>query len=237
MERIPLLENFVAEAAADPEILCVLLVGSAAEETEKLERQKDVDLLVVRRGEDLFCREVQSRDGLVLDISYLSLKDLEQMVHKDNHHWIRLLARSRSLYKSCPESTAPVQKAKDLYFDGPDALTAEDIRYQRFQLTNVYEDLQHGADHETEAEFLANLFLIEALRVYFRLNGQWVPRDKKLLKTLFETDIILYELMKAALRERKVSRRIHLCQDILQYVLMPFGGAQKHWEKGACPLV
>jgi len=236
MERIPQLEPFIQSVATDASVRFVLLVGSAAEENESLHRIKDIDLLIVRDGEEPFSREVQSRDGLVLDVSWLTQDDLDKIVRKDNHYWIRMLARSKCLYKRNSEATVLVHKAKDLYFDGPEALSPSDVSYQRFQLTNLFEDVLERADHETEAEFLANLFLVEALRVYFRLNGQWVPRDKKLLKTLFQTDIILYELMKAALRERKVRRRIHLCQDILQYVLMPFGGIQKHWEKGCCPL-
>lgn len=221
----------------DTSVISISLIGSAAdEENLVLSKLKDLDLLVVRNGEDSFCREVKSYDGVVLDISYVSIVDLERMARKENHQWIRLLAKSKKIYKSGDESTPFFKKAKDIYFDGPDCLTPEDINHNRFVLTNLFMDVEAKMDNEVEAEFLLNIFLLEGLKIYFKLNNAWVPRDKKLLKTLFQTDIILYELVKAILKEKKLKKKIAISKDILCYILKPYGGSMENWEKGAYPL-
>ncbi len=66
---------------------------------------------------------------------------------------------------------------------------------------------------------MANIFVHEVIKIYFKLNNSWVPRDKKLLKIIFEVDIILYELIKASLKEQDLNQKIKICHDILVYVL------------------
>ena len=231
------LKAIIDKVTQDESVLSVSLIGAAADEVPLvISRLNDLDLLVVRKTEDPFTREVIDHNGLPLDISYVSLNDLERMSQKDNHQWVRILAKSKNIYKSSTEAAPFFQRARDIYFDGPDALTVEDINYCRFLLTHLYEDLAARADNEMEAEFLSGLFILEALRTYFKINNAWIPRDKKLLKALFQTDLILYELTKSTLKEKKLRKKINSCRDILHYILKPYGGTLERWERGAYPL-
>ncbi len=231
------LKAIIDKVTQDESVLSVSLIGAAADEVPLvISRLNDLDLLVVRKTEDPFTREVIDHNGLPLDISYVSLNDLERMSQKDNHQWVRILAKSKNIYKRSTEAAPFFQRARDIYFDGPDALTVEDINYCRFLLTHLYEDLAARADNEMEAEFLSGLFILEALRTYFKINNAWIPRDKKLLKALFQTDLILYELTKSTLKEKKLRKKINSCRDILHYILKPYGGTLERWERGAYPL-
>jgi len=231
------LRAVIDRIAVDDAVISISLIGAAAEEDPLiLNRLKDLDLLVVRRGDEPFTREVVDHNGLPMDVSYMSLQDLERIAQKDNHQWVRILAKSKGIYKRTADATPFFQRVRDMYFDGPDALTAEDINYCRFGLTHLFDDLNARADHEMEAEFLAGLFVLEALRTYFKINNAWIPRDKKLLKELFQTDLILYELVKSTLKEKKLKKRIGCCRDILHYILKPYGGPLEHWERGKYPL-
>jgi len=126
----------------DENVISVSLIGAAADEVPLvLNRLRDLDLLVVRSGEEPFTREVRDHDGLPLDISYVSLNDLERISQKDNHQWVRILAKSKNIYKRNGDATPFFQRARDIYFDGPDALTLEDINHCRFVLTHLFEDL------------------------------------------------------------------------------------------------
>lgn len=231
------LKAVIDTLSKDETIISISLIGAAADEVPLiLERLHDLDLLVVRNTEDPFTREVRDHEGLPLDISYISLSDLERISQKDNHQWVRILAKSKNIYKRTPEATPFFQRARDIYFDGPDAMTVEDINYCRFVLTHLFDDLMARSENEMEAEFLCGLFMLEALRTYFKINNAWVPRDKKLLKTLFQTDLILYELMKCTLKEKKLRKKINSCRDILHYILKPHGGTLERWERGKYPL-
>lgn len=221
----------------DESIISISLIGAAADEEPLiLNRLNDLDLLVVRKTEEPFTREVRVHNDLPLDISYVSLSDLERISQKDNHQWVRILAKSKNIYKRTPEATPFFQRTREIYFDGPDALTVEDINYCRFVLTHLFEDLMARSENEMEAEFLSGLFMLEALRTYFKINNAWIPRDKKLLKALFQTDLILYELMKCTLKEKKLRKKINSCRDILHYILKPYGGTLDRWERGKYPL-
>lgn len=231
------LKAVIDKLTADESVISVSLIGAAADEVPLiLHRLNDLDLLVVRKTEEPFTREIQDHDGLPLDISYISLADLERIAQKDNHQWVRILAKSKNVFKRTTEATPFFQRARDIYFDGPDALTVEDINYCRFVLTHIFDDLAARSDNEMEAEFLCGLFLLEALKTYFKINNAWIPRDKKLLKALFQTDLILYELVKCTLKEKKVRKKISSCRDILHYILKPHGGPLERWEHGKYPL-
>lgn len=231
------LKSVIDTLTQDETVVSVSLIGAAADEVPLvLNRLRDLDLLVVRSGTDPFTREVRDHSGLLLDISYVSLKDLEQISQKDNHQWVRILAKSKNIYKSCGDATPFFQRARDIYFDGPEVMTLEDINHCRFVLTHLFEDLSARGENEMEGEFLAGLFMLEALRTYFKINNAWVPRDKKLLKALFQTDLILYELVKCTLKEKKLKKKINSCRDILHYILKPYGGILVRWEKGVYPL-
>lgn len=231
------LKSVIETLTQDESVISVSLIGAAADEVPLvLNRLKDLDLLVVRKTEEPFTREVVEHEGLPLDISYVSLQDLERISAKDNHQWVRILAKSKNIYKRTAEAAPFFQRARDIYFDGPDALTVEDINYSRFVLTHLFEDMAVRGDNEMEAEFLTGMFMAEALRTYFKINNAWIPRDKKLLKALFQTDLILYELMKCTLKEKKLRKKINLCRDILHYILKPYGGTLERWERGTYPL-
>lgn len=231
------LKNLIALLTQDEAVISISLIGSAADEVPLvLSRLNDLDLLVVKAGADPFTREVREYEKLMLDISYISLQDLECISQKDNHQWVRILAKSKNVYKRNNDASPFFQKVRDIYFDGPDALTVDDINYCRFGLTHLFDDLLARSDNEMEAEFLSGLFMLEALRTYFKINNAWVPRDKKLLKVLFQTDLILYELVKCTLKEKKLKKKINSCRDILHYILKPYGGALEQWERGKYPL-
>ncbi len=146
------------------------------------------------------------------------------------------MAKSKKVYKRNNEADEHFNKARQIFFDGPGKLSDEDVNYYRFLLSNRYDDVLKRSDREVEGDFMANIFVHEVIKIYFKLNNSWVPRDKKLLKIIFEVDIILYELIKASLKEQDLNQKIKICHDILVYVLRPYGGKLNTWDKSEFPI-
>lgn len=221
----------------DENVIAVSLIGSASDIGEKyFHKLADIDLFVVKKGVTNFMREVIPQEGFSFNVSYIDIPCFERLLDKDNHHWIRLLAKSKKVFKRNEEADPHFQKARRIFFDGPDKLSLDDVNYYRFLLSNMYEDVAKRKGREVESDFLANIFVHELLKVYFKLNNSWVPRDKKLLQIVFDVDIILYELVKASLKEKDLDEKIKICHDILVYVLKPYGGKQCNWERSEFPI-
>lgn len=237
MDVLNVYKSFVNQLKEDEDVVTISLVGSASDLEEKyFYKLADIDLFVVKHGISNFVKEVVEYEGVNFEVSYIDVPALDKLIAKDNHHSIRLLAKSKKIFKRNEDATECFDKAREIFFEGPDQLSEEDITYYRFLLSNLYEDVENRITHEVEAEFLSNIFVHEVLKAYFKLNNSWVPRNKKLLTIVFEVDIILYELVKASLKEKDIERKIKICHDILVYVLRPYGGKLNKWEKSEFPI-
>lgn len=230
-------QNLMDQFKQDEDVIKVALIGSASDIDKKyFHKLADIDCFVVKRGVENFVREVIPHEGFNFNVSYIDIPCFERLIDKDNHHWIRLLAKSKTVFKRNEEADPYFKKVREIFFDGPDKLSEDDVNYYRFLLSNMFDDVKKRREREVEAEFLANIFVHEVLKVYFKLNNSWVPRDKKLLQVVFDVDIILYELIKASLKEQNLDQKIGICSDILAYVLKPYGGKQSIWERSEFPI-
>ncbi|MGI6226441.1 MAG: hypothetical protein ACOYJ1_09320, partial [Peptococcales bacterium] len=91
-------------------------------------------------------------------------------------------------------------------------------------------------DEYLNAIFLANNLFKEILVVYFKLNNEWVPKDKKLLAQVKLRSEELNNLCMSFLNEKNIEKKLTLLEGVIKYVLNPWGGKLKYWPKGIFPL-
>ncbi len=231
-----LLNRVVDEIKADEAVLSVSIIGSGARKLDALEQVHDIDLFVVKETSGGFEREVKVIDGKEFDISYIDVDDLNKLIIKDNHFWLNILSKARHLYKKNSLIEGYFQLANRLYLNGPTLLSDSEITYMRFKMTKQVEDLQHRLEDAIPFQYLANVYLPEMLRTYFRLQNTWVPRDKRILDYLFNADLVLYELVKATYKATNASEHLRLIDDLVLYILKPYGGKIHHLERCKLPI-
>ena len=214
-------------------VLAVILTGAAAELLD-FTKLRDIDIFVILSKGQFLEREVADKDGVIWDITYLPVSLLKQGIKEK---WPFLI---HGLYKSKPISldmqvSSLLAQIQSLYLQGPGALPEEELKYLRFKLTQDYEDLFNRRGDALNAKFLAYYLFKEILTAYFRLNNKWVPREKKILSSI-KQEKELYKLCLNFLEENNVEKNLSYLQNMIKYVLNPWGGKLINWPKGKFPL-
>ncbi len=219
------------------EVQGILLIGAGARAGEdELQHLNDLDFLVITAKSHSYEREVYEIENVKFDLSYISL-DLLKAGLKEKWPWLlSALAHYKIIFKRGDELDDILKNAARIYSLGPRALEKTEIRCLRFSLYQSWVDLMNRRCDPINSAFLANNLFKEVLVSYFKLNNIWVPKDKKVLDSISKTDQELFQLCTSFLAEQALDRKIAILEDILTYVLKPFGGILEHWERGEFPL-
>lgn len=231
-----ILNDVVEELKSDANVLSISLIGSASTRPDSLDKVSDIDLFVVKEVSSGFEREVRIVSGKEFDISYIDVDDLNKLIIKDNHFWINILSRAKHLFKRNTLIEGYFQLANKIYMNGPTPLSESDIKYIRFKMTKKLEDLEHRMDKSVVFQYLAGVYLPQILASYFKLQNTWVPRDKKMIDLLFDVDLILYELVKGSYKAETSKEHLRLIDDIVIYILKPYGGKLAQLERCHLPI-
>lgn len=230
------LDLLLEELKSDECVLSISLIGSAAQKMTALDQVNDIDLFVVKTGCEGFEREVRVIDGMDFDISYVDVDDMNKIITKNNHFWINVLARAKHVFKRNSLIEGYFLLANKLFVDGPIPLKEQEVQHIRFKLTGKVEDLKKRMSKPTDFQYLLGVYLQDALTSYFRLQNTWVPRDKKIMDLIFDTDLILYELVKASYKATSTQEHLELFDDIVLYILKPYGGKLFSFERARLPI-
>lgn len=219
----------------NPEVLAAFLVGSAAT-FENFNFTGDIDIfLIMADGKDLE-REVVEREERIWDITFLPLNLLERGIKEKWPFLITSLGKSTSLVVRDNRIKPLVEEIYKLIEEGPGALAEEEINYLRFRLSQDFEALIARRDDCLNAQFLAHSLFKEVITSYFRVNNLWVPKEKKMLSSIKSKDLDLYKMCIDFLEENNIQESLGILENMLNYVLNPFGGQLKFWAKGKFPL-
>ncbi|KJS85286.1 MAG: hypothetical protein JM58_08900 [Peptococcaceae bacterium BICA1-8] len=216
-------------------VQAVFLTGAAAGELCDFSKLRDIDIFVILPKGQFLEREVADRGGVTWDITYLPINLLKQGIKEK---WPFLIL---GLYKSKPIIIEDVQvdyllaEIQSISLQGPGALTEEELKYLRFKLAQDYEDLYNRRKDAFNSKFLAYNLFKEILIAYFNLNNRWVPREKKMLAAIKE-EKDLYNVCVKFLEEKNVEKSLSYLQNMIKYVLNPWGGTLINWPKGKFPL-
>jgi len=71
---------------------------------------------------------------------------------------------------------------------------------------------------------------------YFQLHALWVPKEKKLLSEINRYSDELYVLCESFLSAVKLNQKLDILIQLIEDMLLPFGGILTYWEKGKFPL-
>ncbi|SHK01835.1 hypothetical protein SAMN02745883_01067 [Caminicella sporogenes DSM 14501] len=233
MEVIDVFNKKVKEIILKENVYCVLLIGAGAKtEFENFYLLNDIDLFIITKDRNCFEREVVDIDGVSFDISYMSLDLLKKSILEKNSLIITALSNYKCIYNIGTKIDKLLDEIKRIYILGPEPIRREELDYIRFKLFKDYEDILTRLDDEITACFLVNNLFKSILISYFKLNRIWIPKDKKILREIEKLDLDLFSVCKEFLQENSINKKITILLEILDYVLKPFGGYLKYWNRG-----
>ena len=182
----------------------VYLVGSSKNVDLQLNNVyvNDIDLFVfVKNGNDQ-TRIVKNIKNIEFDINYFSEKGVEKFIEKKEYFFLKEMKNPKIVYDKFNISDNIINLCKNKFIEGPNKLSNEDINLLESNIYAKISDLKNKEKFDNfEYEFLTNLYLKDIIVGYFIINNKWIPKDKKILKSLKNENIELFKLCKVAIEK------------------------------------
>lgn len=238
MDKGKIYDKKIEQIIKGERVLSILLIGAGANiEKSSFNTLRDIDIFVITDEAYEFQREVEETEGVLFDISYMSLKSFEKGIVEKLSFLINALQNCKIVYNINEGLEESLDKIKSLHKTGPLKLRNDEVDYIRYKLYQDYEDILSRKDDVLNVSFLINNLFYNVLTSYFKLNGYWMPKDKKILNNIQKIDNILYSLSKDFTQDKDFNFKIEKLDELLNYVLNPYGGPIKFWKRKRFPLV
>ncbi|WP_432408267.1 hypothetical protein [Wukongibacter sp. M2B1] len=238
MDKGKIYDKKIKQIIEAERVLSILLIGAGANtEKNNFNFLRDIDLFVITDENYGFQRAVTETEGVLFDISYMSIKAFEKGMDEKLSFLINALQNCRIVYNINEGLEEYLNNIKDLYSIGPQKLSNEEVDYIRYKLYQDYEDILSRKGDILNVRFLLTNLFYNILISYFKLNGYWIPKDKKILSNIQKNDNALYGLCKSFIQEEDSNSKLKSLDKILNYVLKPYGGIIRFWKRKKFPLV
>ena len=157
----------------------------------------DIDLFVFTKNGDKQTRIVKYIENIEFDINYFSEKEVQKFINEKEYFFLKEMKNPKVVYDKLGISKHIIGLCKEKFTEGPNKLSKEDINLLEANLYAKIEDLKNKEKFDAfEYEFLTNLYLKDIIVGYFIINNKWLPKDKKLFKSLKDENIELFRLCK-----------------------------------------
>ena len=188
----------------------------------------DIDIVVLYDDSfDDVHRASKTEEGWPVELIVQNIKAQDYYLEKDRKRGMCVLASilctGTMIPKESRELIAQREKARNIIDAGPPALTQQEIDRQRFELTNLVDDLRGTQDVTVKNAVLSVLH--ETLgNFHLRSQGYWSGHGKALLRCLWNTDKAFtaryVQEFEAAFSDHDITSILALTTDVLE----PFGG-------------
>lgn len=214
-------------------VIAVLLIGKTARVKDKnFDQLNDVDILAVYDSNRAFEREIQDIDGVPFDISYISIFDLITQIEGRSLIWVNMMMGAQVYFSKNELIFGIIDRVKDIYLNGTNKLTEEDISFIRFNLSQKIVDIQNRKKDVILSGYLMQRLFNLALDDYYAINALWPPHPKNTFENLEVVDEVLCKLAKDFVYECTSKRQLEILTQLVDHILTPYGGRLTTWKKG-----
>ena len=197
------------------------------------EQDKDSDFdVIVAIDEDNDCKEINHPiiKGLKLDVSFRSLKQIEDMdeaVAKKGEG-MPMLAESIIVF----DKTGVLKKLREKFAKvKPKKATNEDYQLIHFMLYHSDNKAKRNLETDKETALLVlSININDILKYHYQINGKWWLSNKRLLPDLRKWDPEMAILVEKFVSTSQVYKKYKLWSQILDYVAKPVGGRKEIGE-------
>ena len=194
------------------------------------EQDKNSDFdVIVAVDKDNDCKEINHPiiKGLKLDISFRSLKQIEEMddAVTQKGERIPMLAESIIVF----DKTGKLTKLKNKFKKAkPKKATNEDFQQIHFMLYHSDNKAKRNLESDKPTALLAlSININDILKYHYQINGHWWLSNKRLLPDLRKWDSQMARLIEKFVSTSVVDKKYKLWSKILDHVAKPIGGRKE----------
>ena len=177
----------------------ILLVGSSKNINFELDYNfiNDIDIFIIVKEGPYQERIIKERNGIEFDINYFSIKGVYKFIEEKEYFFLKEMKDAKVIYNKDKNLNNIISLCRVEYNKGPKLLSEDEKKFIKIETLSKLERLKVKDKYEDfEYKFLINVYLKDLIIAFFNINNKWVPKDKKLIATIKQEDIVLYDLVK-----------------------------------------
>ncbi len=225
----------VKKLKKDKRYLAGYIFGSVARGDATKESDLDVKVIV----ENDNCENINHPfiSGIKLDITFLSFRQLEELLQKQakKAERVPMLVESIILF----DKTGELKKLKQRFQKiKPKKYSKDDYQLAQFMVYHADNKVSRALDNKDylSAQLGMHVNLTELLKTHYHIKGKWWASDKRLMADLKSWDKNLFKILSKYLTEKDIKKKYKVWSQIIDYILKPIGGRQ-NIEENNCDCV
>ena len=182
----------------DENTLSIVLVGSSKDlDFEDDVKINDIDLFIFTKEQ----KEDQIRINKVVssvefDLNYISRKGCTNFI-KNKEYFFLKINDGKIIFDTSNYAKDILRICNNAYEEGPDKIPEEIKKDKMIEIESEIKKLKQKDEFEDfEYDFFVNIALRDLIRMYYIKNDEWVPKDKKLIKSIKKDDKKIYDILK-----------------------------------------
>ncbi|MCC3862923.1 hypothetical protein K0040_01170 [Terrisporobacter petrolearius] len=190
-------EKVIENLKKDKNVKSIIHVGSSKEKIyEQNPKVNDVDLfIIIKNQEKNQIRKIEMIDKIEFDFNYISIKGCYDFIESKTYFFLNI-KDGKLLYDENDFGKGILSLCEEKYNEGPNKLSKEEKRLHASRLLSDISRLKYEDEYEEfEYDFLIYMYLNKIIKMYYLINDIWLPKDKKLLKSLKVQEPILYKII------------------------------------------
>lgn len=189
--------NVIEKLKQDENIKSIIHVGSSKNLISNPNfKVNDIDLfIIVDKQEINQIRKIEKINNIEFDFNYISIKGSYDFIESKTYFFLKI-KDGNILYDVDNVGKKILDLCEEKYLEGPDKISLEDKLFQVNQLRCDISRLKDKNEYEDfEYDFLIYMYLYKVIKTYYLINDMWIPKDKKLIKSLKNQNPTLYEIV------------------------------------------
>lgn len=210
--------NVIENLKKDENVKSIIHVGSSKDKIKNPNcKINDIDLfIIVEKQNENQIRKVKKINNIEFDFNYISIDGSYQFIENKIYFFLKI-KDGNIIYDENNIGKEILSLCEKKYDEGPDKLSFENKKFKVDELISEISRLKNKENYEEfEYEFLIYMYLHKIIKTYYLINDIWLPKDKKLFKSLKEQDIKLYELVINVKNENKYEKIL----EVIKYALV-----------------
>lgn len=188
----------------DENTLSIVLVGSSKDlDFEDDVKINDIDLFIFTKEQ----KEDQIRINKVVssvefDLNYISREGCKNFI-KNKEYFFLKINDGKIIFDTSNYAKDILRICKEAYEEGPDKIPEEIKKDKMIEIESEIKKLKQKDEFEDfEYDFFVNIALRDLIRMYYMKKDEWVPKDKKLIKSIKKDDKKIYDILKNTLDDK-----------------------------------
>ena len=206
--------NVIEDLMKNKNVKSIIHVGSSKNKINKENSEvNDIDLFIIVENQDVNqIRKVEKINNIEFDFNYISIKGSYNFIESKTYFFLEI-KDGNILYDEDNIGEKILELCEEKYKEGPDKISLKDKHFQVEQLMSDISRLKNKEEYEEfEYEFLIYMYLKKIIKTYYVINDIWIPKDKKLLKSLKTQNLKLYELTSNIIYDNKYENLIKVAK-------------------------